>query len=80
MQVLVKKWGNSAALRIPGSVMEAARLRLDQAVDVREEDGRVVIEAVRETVYDLDTLIGGMDDGNRHEAIETGEAVGREIW
>jgi antitoxin MazE len=45
--MLVKKWGNSAAVRIPASVMEAASLDLDQAVDVREEGGRIVIEPIK---------------------------------
>jgi antitoxin MazE len=44
MRGVVKKWGNSAAVRIPASVLEAADVRLDQAVDVREEGGRIVIE------------------------------------
>ena len=48
MKVLVKKWGNSASVRIPASVMAAAALSLDQAVDVREEAGRIVIEPIRE--------------------------------
>ncbi|CAH0137544.1 hypothetical protein [Roseomonas sp. CECT 9278] len=39
-RVTVKKWGNSAAVRIPGSVMVAARVSLDQAVEVRAEDRR----------------------------------------
>ncbi len=80
MRVLVKKSGNSASVRIPAAVMAAARLRLEQAVDVREEDGRVVIEAVRAEIHDLDALIGGITDRNRHDAIETSDAVGREIW
>ena len=37
MHGVVKKWGNSAAVRIPASVLEAAQVRLDQRVDVREE-------------------------------------------
>jgi antitoxin MazE len=47
MKVLVKKWGNSASVRIPASILAAARMRLDQAVDVREEQGRIVIEPIR---------------------------------
>jgi len=35
MQVLVKKWGNSASVRIPATVMAAASIVIDQAVDVR---------------------------------------------
>jgi len=41
---VVKKWGNSASVRIPAAIMEAAHLDLDDAVDVREESGRIVIE------------------------------------
>jgi len=56
MRVMVKKWGNSASVRIPASLMEAARLRLDQLVDVREEEGRIVIEPIREATFDLAAL------------------------
>ena len=40
----VRKWGNSPAIRIPASVMAATGLSLDSRVDVRAEDGRIVIE------------------------------------
>ena len=33
MLVTVKKWGNSASIRIPVGIMEAARLHLDDQVD-----------------------------------------------
>jgi len=44
MHTSVRKWGNSPAVRLPASVMAAAGLRVDGPVDVRVEDGRVVIE------------------------------------
>lgn len=80
MKVVVKKWGNSASVRIPAAVMEAARLHLDQPVDVREEAGRIVIEPIREGAYDLATLVAGITEENRHDAVETGPPVGREVW
>ena len=46
MKAVVKKWGNSASVRIPAAVLQAAKLRLDDSVDVREESGRIVIEPV----------------------------------
>jgi antitoxin MazE len=55
MRVIVKKWGNSAAVRIPAAIMEAASLRLDEAVDVREEGGRIVIDPVSYTHLTLPT-------------------------
>ncbi len=76
----VKKWGNSAAVRIPASVLEAARVRLDQPVDVREEAGRIIIEPLRPVAFDLATLVAGITDENRHEAVATGPTTGQEIW
>jgi len=80
MEVIVKKWGNSAAVRIPASVMVAAHVALDQAVEVREEKGRIVIEPVRRKVYKLDELLGGITGKNLHESVESGEPVGKEVW
>jgi antitoxin MazE len=80
MKATVKKWGNSAAVRIPASVMDALRLRLDEVVDVREEDGRIVIEPVRQVSYVLDDLLKGINAKNLHEAVEFGPPQGKEVW
>lgn len=80
MKVIVKKWGNSAAVRIPASVMEAMSLALDEAVDVRAEEGRIVIEPVKRKDYDLETLLNGITPKNLHACEDTGPAVGRETW
>ena len=80
MQGVVKKWGNSAAVRIPAAILEAAQVRLDQPVDVREEGGRIVIEPLRPTRYDIDALIAGITDENRHDPVDMGKPVGREVW
>lgn len=80
MRARVRKWGNSAALRIPAAVMEAAALKLDQAVDVREENGRVVIEALKTHNYDLDEMIAAITPENVYEEVDFGPPVGKEIW
>jgi antitoxin MazE len=80
MRATVKKWGNSAAVRIPASVMEAMRLNLDDVVDVREEAGRIVIEPVRRKAYKLDDLLKEITSKNQHRAVDFGPAVGNEVW
>jgi antitoxin MazE len=80
MKVTVKKWGNSAAVRIPAAVMQAIHLDLDEVVDVREESGRIVIEPTRPKTWDLDELLRGITKKNRHEAVDFGSALGKEIW
>jgi len=80
MQGVVKKWGNSAAVRIPSSVLEAVRMGLDQPVDIREEAGRIVIEPVRPIRYDVEALIAGITDDNLHAAEDFGRPMGNEVW
>jgi antitoxin MazE len=79
MRVVVKKWGNSASVRIPSGIMEAARLSLDQPVDVREEGGRIVIEPIRAGKYDLDRLLSGITRENIHTEVDFGPPVGKEL-
>jgi len=80
MHVQVKKWGNSASVRIPASVMAAASLSLDQTVEIKEEGGRIIIEPVRAPIYDLDQLLDEMTPETFHEEIDFGPPVGHEVW
>jgi antitoxin MazE len=77
----VKKWGNSLALRIPASISAELGLKENDEVEIREEDGRLVVEkkgASQEPT--LDELIAGITPENRHEPIDWGPAVGKEFW
>jgi len=78
MRVIVKKWGNSASVRIPAGIMEAARLSLDAPVDVREERGRIIIEPIR-SEYDLAGMLAGITPENLHSEMNFGTPVGKEI-
>jgi antitoxin MazE len=80
MKATVKKWGNSAAVRIPAAVLQASRLRLEDDVEVREEEGRVVIEPLQAKTYRLKDLLKGITAENLHEPIDFGAPKGREIW
>ena len=77
----IKKWGNSLALRIPATLSAALNLNEDDAVDVSEEDGRLIVKkkgaAVEPT---LEELIAGITPENLHEPIDWGPPVGKEIW
>jgi antitoxin MazE len=79
MRVTLKKWGNSASVRIPAALMVAAKLQLDDVVDVREEDGLIIIEPVRQTRYDLAKLLAGVTPRNLHTGTDFGPPVGKEI-
>ena len=74
----VRKWGNSAAVRIPASAMQAARLSLDQPVEIRAEGGAIVIEPVRQVAGRLDALLAAITAENLQGEIGFGDAVGSE--
>lgn len=80
MRVTVKKWGNSASVRIPAAIMQAARLELDTPVNVREEEGRIIIEPVHDPDYDLDRLLAAVTPENLHSGIDFGAPVGKEAF
>ena len=80
MRAVVKKWGNSAALRIPSAVLQAAKLRLEDSVDVREESGRIVIEPVPRKEYVLSELLKRITPENLHLEVDFGRPVGKEAW
>jgi antitoxin MazE len=80
MPINVKKWGNSAAVRIPAAVRQAARLNLDDAVEVREEGGRIVIEQIRDPEFDLAAMVARITPENRHEETDFGPPSGAEVW
>jgi antitoxin MazE len=80
MKATVKKWGNSAAVRIPISLMGAVRLDLDEVVELREEAGRIVIEPVQQKTYDLDDLLKRITAKNLHGPADFGSPQGKEAW
>ena len=60
--------------------MQSMHLNLDEVVEVREEAGRIVIEPVRQKIYNLTELVNGITAKNRHDALDCGPPEGKEVW
>jgi antitoxin MazE len=76
----IQRWGNSLAVRIPKSFAEQAGLAEHAAIDMSLTDGKLSIERVVEPDLTLEHLLSGVTDENLHSEIETGQAVGNEVW
>ena len=76
----VQKWGNSLALRIPKPYAEAAGLTANSPVELRVEDGQIVIRPLAKPDLTLDDLLAGITEANRHGEIDSGAPVGGEAW
>ncbi|EQD74949.1 PemI-like protein, partial [mine drainage metagenome] len=58
MEAVIRKWGNSPALRLPTSVLKEAGYHLEQKVDLVVSRGRIIIQPSEKVEYDLDALVG----------------------
>ena len=79
MRAVVKKWGNSASVRIPAGIMQAAQLSVDAPVDVREEGGCIVIEPIKEREFAIEQLLAAITPQNLHAEIDFGAPKGKEL-
>ena len=80
MQVQVQKWGNSLALRIPKSFANQIKIEQGSYVDLSTVDGTLIAKPLEEQEYSLEQLLAGITDENIHAEVDTGNAVGKEIW
>ncbi len=77
MQTVVQKWGNSLGIRIPSLYAKDFELKNGSAVEICEEEGRLVIIPKRNS---LNELLSKVTLDNMHENIETGISIGNEEW
>jgi antitoxin MazE len=80
MIAAVGKWGNSLALRIPNVFAREIAVTEGASVDISVANGTLLVRPVDEShVYDLDALLCGITEENRHGEVATGESVGNEF-
>ncbi len=80
MVATVAKWGNSLAVRIPQHVVKEIQLTEGAEVDLVVIDGNLVIKPRPRRRYSLDELIAAITPENLHSEVESGAAVGNEVW
>ncbi len=80
MRSRIKKWGNSLALRIPKPIADEIGLKWDAPVDLSLRDGKLLISPIVESKITLDELLEQVTEDNIHGEVETGPAVGKEVW
>ncbi len=80
METTIRKWGNSLALRIPKSFAAELGIEDGATVELTVANGRLVLTPVTGRRYTLRQLLRRVTRRNKHAAVETGPAVGREVW
>ncbi|MEG4217285.1 AbrB/MazE/SpoVT family DNA-binding domain-containing protein [Microcoleus sp. Pol14C6] len=80
MVATIAKWGNSLAIRIPQNLAKEINLAEGSEVKLVLIDGKLTIEPIVRRRYSLEELIEAMTPDNVHTEIDTGVAVGNEVW
>jgi len=76
MEVKIQKWGNSLALRIPRAFSKDTKISDGSVVDMTMKKGDIVIKP---KVYDLQTMLSKITDSNKHDEVDMGKPLGREL-
>jgi len=79
MNTQVGKWGNSLAVRIPGTYAKELHLEEGMELEVTRVDGGLLLRP-RKHAYTLDELLAQIKPEIIHGETDWGSAVGSEAW
>jgi antitoxin MazE len=79
MNTQIGKWGNSLAVRIPGTYAKDLDLKVGMDLEVSLVDGKLVLRPLPRQ-YTLEELVSGITPENVHEETDWGPPIGRESW
>ena len=58
METEIKRWGNSAAVRLPAKVLAKAGLEVDSSIEIEALEGEIIIRPVSsQREYTMDELL-----------------------
>ncbi|WP_419939420.1 AbrB/MazE/SpoVT family DNA-binding domain-containing protein [Candidatus Palauibacter sp.] len=73
----VARWGSSLAVRIPKPVAEQWGVQEGSRIEMIPRGDRLVM---RRKSYDLKEMVARITPETRHSEVDTGPAVGEEVW
>ena len=78
MQIKLNKWGNSWAIRLPATYLKELNINPDTPVEIGLIGDMITISKKKRPT--LEELVAGITEENRHDLIDFGPPVGKEIW
>ena len=78
MKAQMVKWGNSLAVRIPKPIIEEARLKEGDFLEIEVGEGQIELRRATK-IPTLAQLISQITPDNRYPEISTGPEVGKEM-
>lgn len=82
LQTKIRKWGNSHGVILPNEVLDSPHFNSGQKLEIRLSAKSITLTPAtpKKKKITLQEMVKGMNKNDRHELIEFGPDLGKEIW
>ena len=80
MEARVQKWGNSAGIRIPSSILKSLNIKTNDILNIIQEDDKIIISIPKKKKISLSDRFKEYNGKNLTKDFSWDENIGRELW
>lgn len=84
MRIIIKKWGNSTGMVIPGVVVKALDLKVGQSMEAEVINNQLILTPVARKRYTLEELLAQGDNNapkiSEEDIWGSDNPTGHEVW
>ena len=80
MEARVQKWGNSAGIRIPSSILKSLNIKTNDILNIIQEDDKIIISIPKKKKVSLSDRFKEYNGKNLAKDFSWDENIGRELW
>jgi len=79
MNVTVKKWGNSQAIRLPKAITDSLNIKENENVEIKIRNDEIIIKKVRRH-KSFEERMAGYEGNYNFIEMDTGKPMGKEVF
>lgn len=80
MEAKLQKWGNSAGIRIPSSILKSLNIKMNDILNIEQEEDKIVIRIPKKKKISLEERFKKYHGENLAKEFSWDEPKGKEIW
>ena len=80
MEVKIQKWGNSAGIRIPSSILKSLNLKTNDILNIEQKENKIIISIPKKKKISLEERFKNYHGENLAKDFTWDDPVGKEIW
>lgn len=80
MEARIQKWGNSAGIRIPSSILKSLNIKTNDILNIEQDEDKIIISVPKKKKISLEDRFKEYHGKNLAKNFSWDDNVGREIW